>query len=234
MGALILDRAAFNTLHPFLQTTLVRYMIARLAPTLRDVSYDATMRAIVWITASDGADSLALPGNLSLERYGEDACLRLSGYAIKQFDYPQIAMGTEQRLDLPGEVVLENGWRISSQFAPNSLDHRKDWFQSLDATLAVFQVDRIKREFHVRGRAPGDRIKLPGLEGTTKISDLMINRKIPKQVRDRWPLVVLNGEIIWVPGIHRSDCWMLQDDESEVLLMQLLPPDKVDHNETAL
>ncbi len=231
---LIIKRAAFTDLHPYLQSMLVRHMIARLAPTLRDISYEATMGAVAWMNALEGPDSLALPGQLSLERYGADACLRRAGHTIEQSDYPQLLPGSEISLEVPGELMLENGWRIAAQIVPDNIDQRKEWFRSADASLAVFQAGKIKGEIRVRGRVPGDRLKLPGMEGTTKIADLMINRKIPTHVRNHWPLVVVNDEIIWVPGLHRSEHWMLEGDAGEVLLMQLVPPHEVDHDETAL
>lgn len=54
----------------------------------------------------------------------------------------------------------------------------------------------------VRNLRPGDRV-VSGA-GTKKLSDLLVDRKIPRGRRRRLPLVVLAGEIVWIPGVwHR-------------------------------
>jgi tRNA(Ile)-lysidine synthase len=40
---------------------------------------------------------------------------------------------------------------------------------------------------------------------TVKIKDLMINRKIPARLRQRWPLVVYQDQVIWVVGHHLDE-----------------------------
>ena len=52
-----------------------------------------------------------------------------------------------------------------------------------------------------RVRKPGDQIRPMGMNGhSIKITDLMINLKLPKQARANWPLVCSGNEIVWVPG----------------------------------
>lgn len=52
-----------------------------------------------------------------------------------------------------------------------------------------------------RGRQEGDRYQPLGLDGTAKLSDLLINRKIPKEHRESLPVVLAGEQIIWVPGL---------------------------------
>lgn len=75
---------------------------------------------------------------------------------------------------------------------------------------------------------------LPSVQGTTKISDLMINRKIPAQTRDRWPLVTTGDSILWVPGIHRSAEMMVDEQTSEVVVLELHQPEEENHVEATL
>ncbi len=52
-----------------------------------------------------------------------------------------------------------------------------------------------------RGRADGDRYQPLGSPGSAKLSDLLINRKIPAEQREALPVVLSAGSIVWVPGI---------------------------------
>jgi tRNA(Ile)-lysidine synthase len=54
----------------------------------------------------------------------------------------------------------------------------------------------------VRTRKPGDRFQPPGLGGRfRKLQDYLVDRKVPRSVRDRLPLVVdRDDRIVWIVG----------------------------------
>jgi tRNA(Ile)-lysidine synthase len=56
-----------------------------------------------------------------------------------------------------------------------------------------------------RGRVAGDRYQPLGAPGAAKVSDLLINRKVPAGLRDALPVVLAEGEILWVPGLPPAD-----------------------------
>ncbi|MEI6794322.1 MAG: tRNA lysidine(34) synthetase TilS [Verrucomicrobiota bacterium] len=55
-----------------------------------------------------------------------------------------------------------------------------------------------------RGRVEGDRYQPLGSPGSAKLSDLLINRKIPAEQREALPVVLSAGSILWVPGVPPS------------------------------
>ena len=75
-----------------------------------------------------------------------------------------------------------------------------------------------------RIRVPGDRIQPLGLEGTTKVSDIMINNRIPDLARARWPIVVSGDEVVWVAGIRMSHAFRLTEETTRVTVIRLSPP----------
>lgn len=57
----------------------------------------------------------------------------------------------------------------------------------------------------VRTRKIGDKIMVKGLNGSKKVKDIFIDKKVKLSLRDSWPIVVdSRGEIIWIPGIKKS------------------------------
>ena len=52
-----------------------------------------------------------------------------------------------------------------------------------------------------RGRVEGDRYQPLGAPGTAKLSDLFINRKIPVELRESVPVVLVDNTVHWVPGL---------------------------------
>jgi tRNA(Ile)-lysidine synthase len=78
---------------------------------------------------------------------------------------------------------------------------------------ATFQLPRNARPlFIIRNRRKGDRLRPLGLGGEKKLKDLLIDRKIPVEQRDRIPLLLWNGEIIWVAGVAISESFKITGD----------------------
>lgn len=56
--------------------------------------------------------------------------------------------------------------------------------------------------YYVRNRLKGDRIYPVGLSGSKKLSDIFVDKKVPRDERDSWPIVVSQrGDVVWVPGL---------------------------------
>lgn len=57
----------------------------------------------------------------------------------------------------------------------------------------------------IRTRKIGDRMMIKGLDGSKKVKDIFIDKKIRMEKRDSWPIVVdSKGKIVWIPGIKKS------------------------------
>ncbi|MFH0959434.1 MAG: tRNA lysidine(34) synthetase TilS, partial [Pseudomonadota bacterium] len=68
-----------------------------------------------------------------------------------------------------------------------------------DSQRACYNLDSIKFPFLIRPFEPGDRIIPWGRKRPVKIKKLFIDSKTPRAVRSRLPLVINDGEIIWIP-----------------------------------
>jgi tRNA(Ile)-lysidine synthase len=53
----------------------------------------------------------------------------------------------------------------------------------------------------VRNRRPGDRIHPLGARGSRRLKEVLIDRRVPRHLRDRLPLLVVDGRIAWVAGV---------------------------------
>ncbi len=75
-----------------------------------------------------------------------------------------------------------------------------------------------------RGRMEGDRYQPLGSSGTAKVSDLLINRKVPSELRENLPVVLLNQEIIWVPSNPPAELYRLNGPIKGALRLTWLNP----------
>lgn len=77
----------------------------------------------------------------------------------------------------------------------------------------------IKLPLIVRNRKNGDKIKVKGMNGTKKIKDIFIDRKINKEDRDILPIVTdSDNNILWVPGIIKSVFDKSKNDSYDIIL----------------
>jgi tRNA(Ile)-lysidine synthase len=102
-------------------------------------------------------------------------------------------------VSIPGEVELEAlGLRFRIRRAAPG-----PWLERGDPRRAalVLPEEPTEREARIRSRRPGDRLRPLGGPGTRKLKDLLIDRAVPREARDRLPLLEIDGRIAWVPGV---------------------------------
>jgi tRNA(Ile)-lysidine synthase len=75
-----------------------------------------------------------------------------------------------------------------------------------------------------RGRAEGDRYRPLGSPGSAKLSDLLINRKIPSERREALPVVLSGSKILWVPGLPPAESARLAGPTKGALRLTWLGP----------
>jgi tRNA(Ile)-lysidine synthase len=82
--------------------------------------------------------------------------------------------------------------------------------------------------FTVRNRRNGDRFHPLGLPQPKKLKDFLIDRKIAAELRDRLPLLVWNGEIVWIAGVEVSERFKVTDAAG--VLFEVWLDDSRDHS----
>jgi tRNA(Ile)-lysidine synthase len=68
----------------------------------------------------------------------------------------------------------------------------------------AFDADRLHFGLSLRPWRQGDKLQPFGLKGHVKVGDLFTNCKMPRPLRQGWPLVMCGCEVAWVVGLRRS------------------------------
>jgi tRNA(Ile)-lysidine synthase len=87
---------------------------------------------------------------------------------------------------------------------------------------AVFDYDKILEQgkhLLLRSRKEGDRIEPMGMQGTKKVKDIFIDKKIPAERRWEIPLLCVDNNVIWIVGYHKSRRFKLNEDTQNVLIV---------------
>ena len=96
-----------------------------------------------------------------------------------------------------------------------------------DGRTEVYLPSRVLAAAVVRTRRAGDRVRLPC--GKKKLKDFFIDEHVPRTARDRVPLVVCEGEVVWAVGVRRFSSALVKEDESMVRLRAIFEEGAYDH-----
>jgi tRNA(Ile)-lysidine synthase len=90
-----------------------------------------------------------------------------------------------------------------------------------DRMTAVFDLREItRRTLIARNFLPGDRIRPSGMSGTRKVKNVFIDCKVPRAERAKFPVVALGNQIVWLPGLARSNVAVVTDWTEAVVRLE--------------
>jgi tRNA(Ile)-lysidine synthase len=97
-----------------------------------------------------------------------------------------------------GEEILPNGYTIKIQKGKYSHHFERN-------DMICLHANDIQLPIIVRTKRNGDRMKVKGLNGTKKVKDIFIDKKVPIDERATWPIVTdQEGTILWIPHLKKS------------------------------
>jgi tRNA(Ile)-lysidine synthase len=193
------DLAAWRALPIGLQRATVREAIYRLRRSLRNVNWEH-VEAAVWL-ARGGATGQRATLAAGLELQIGYRTLRIAEEGAPwAADVPQIT--APLILNVPGITELPGGrlvvvHRLRREELPN------DFAANADPWTAYLDAETVGPELTLHPRQPGDRFQPQGLGGhNTRLTEFMINVKVPKDARAGWPLLIGKSGIAWVCGLR--------------------------------
>ncbi|NLK44385.1 MAG: tRNA lysidine(34) synthetase TilS [Tissierellia bacterium] len=116
-------------------------------------------------------------------------------------------------IDVPGSIILENGYCLETKIFTKD----NDFVMEKTKNVKYFDYDKVEGNIRIRNRRDGDRFIPFGMKGSKKLKDYFIDEKVPRDLRDRIPLVVDNENIMWVVGYRISELYKITQDTKRIL-----------------
>ncbi len=92
---------------------------------------------------------------------------------------------------------------------------------SKDLSIAKIDANKVAFPIEVRSWRHGDSFMPFGLKGTKKISDFLINQKIPADEKDNIPLFVSsNNDILWVVPYRIDERYKINEKTKKVIIFE--------------
>ena len=204
-----LSRAAFSLLAPAIQSHLLRRAVLVAKGNLEAVGQNH-IDGMAHLMSGAAGRSLDLPGGIRFTVGYTDATL--AHPEPGPHDPPPL--GGEHELSTPGETMLP-GWRVLSSLTARLTEGGTG--ANSACHLAYLDWDALGGHVWVRPRTPGDRFQPLGMAQAKKLQDFMVDSKIPRELRDRIPLVVSPRGIAWVVGWRIAEWAKPREGEARLL-----------------
>ena len=183
--ALVIPRDIFTQLHPAMPRRLIAWAAAELIDDPRkEAGYVPIVTAVqVAVHGVTGARA-ELPGGIQLRVAYDKLIIGPADYA-PQLLTPLLPENARIDVVIPGMTPIGDGWRLFASETPPA-----------DRQAAARLHIPIGARVALRTRRPGDRFAPLGMAGhRQKIKAWMIDRKVPLEIRDRVPLLEVDGQI---------------------------------------
>jgi len=205
-----LSRERFRALHPALQRRYVREAASRLDPLL-ELSQERLLAAVdAGLTGSVGTQ-IQLGRGLRLRVDYSDLVVEHEDQQVPVADYLQLIQ--ERDVLVPGLTPIDARIALRTSLNP---------FDGMRTTLNIPVGARLT----VRYRRPGDTFRPSGLGGHhQKLKKWLIDHKVPRNVRDRLPLICVNDTIAVI--IHPEGCVVSYDFHPSELRLEADQPTRV-------
>jgi tRNA(Ile)-lysidine synthase len=120
-------------------------------------------------------------------------------------------------LSVPGAVMF-GSWRLEAVSMPVAEARvlPRD-LPTPDKAVAMCDRDALGGGLVVRGRRPGDRLRPLGLHGSKKVQDILVDRKIPREERDRLPVLTNASGVVWLVGLALDETVALTEQTTQVI-----------------
>lgn len=205
-----IDKRHFFEMHPALQRRLLREVFRRVSENYTGLSHAVTLDLISWANSARTGAKRDVGASIQMVIDYHDIWIKRQGSLLKPSGYRVIPHDTDVKIT-PSAPYQRDGLNISIRDASAEID------SGIRLSLAS------DRDVRLRTRRPGDRFKPKGMGGRSrKLKAWMIDRKIPRYLRDGIPLLTANGEII---AICVGETWRLaetipSEDSTTALILE--------------
>jgi tRNA(Ile)-lysidine synthase len=221
--ALVFDLARWREQPLAIRRSVIRRAAFRLAHTLRDVDFDHVEQAVAVAQQGQTGAEAVLPRGLRL-RVGYTTLTIAEGDALHlPPERPWLDRDDEIQVAVPGVTPLHQGWSLHvRKFARWDM---KTISQNPNPLAAWMDADSLGNRPLLRVRRTGDRFRPHGMGGAqVRLSDFLINIKMPRSWRDHLPLLEAKGRIVWVIGQRLADSAIVRETTGSAVYMRLLGP----------
>jgi tRNA(Ile)-lysidine synthase len=221
--ALVFDLNHWREQPLAIQRAIIRRAAYRLRKNLRDVDFNHVEAAVDIAQRGETGAQATLPHQLRLTVGYETLTIAEAGALHLPEERPWLKAGEMLPVVLPGETTLPGGWSLHAQEASHW--NLEAIVENPNPLVAWIDKAALTDKPILRTRQEGDRFRPQGMQGSeVRLSDFLINTKVPRQRRDHLPLLVAGDEILWITGMRLSEVALVRPETEAVVYLRFHSP----------
>jgi tRNA(Ile)-lysidine synthase len=211
-GQCKLDCGRMKQLHPAIVRRVLRSAIDRVKGNLSGVGLVHLEPLIELVFSSKSGKSVKIPGGIEAVRHGVSLIIGSKRYAS-----PKGPLDETLSVYEPGNYIFG---KFGFEF--RFCDERASCTPDFGADCVRMDSDKLKWPLELRFRRAGDRFHPFGMTGSKKLQDFFTDCRIPREERQRVPLLCDSEKICWVAGMRMDDRVKVDARTRQVLMVRLL------------
>ena len=221
-STIVLDLCLFREYHLGLRRRILRLVVEEVFGEVRDLYFNHFESMLNLINGEAPNSALDLPNGGVFRRAYDRVLIQKMADSHIPFEYEVAVPGHTALPLLDAELIATVVEQPMNCAVADKFPDGK--FQ------AVFDLDRLELPLTLRQRRDGDRFHPFGMQGTKKLKDLLIDAKLPRQERERVPVLMDGDEIIWVVGYRTSESFKIRSETKRWLYLSYSPASKINEN----
>ena len=223
-GRIVIHRDIFLSLHPAIQKRLLLKLAKELSPTGKDI-LSVHVEDMLERIRQEGNKSVNLPFGIVVRRQYDKVILE-KGVVPKMPEFIRPDAGQEYRtaaINMDKDAVYELG-----EWGKLEISHLfEEKYQEVPTNQYTkwFDYDKIKECIEIRTRRQGDYFTISdGAGGSShkSLKDYMITAKIPKELRDRIPVLAVGSHVLWLVGYRISEDFKVSENTGRIVQAKLI------------
>jgi len=203
-----LNEKRFSSLPIALKRRIIRRAIFRVKGDLRGVQF-THIDSFLKLEKDRGCKKISLPGSFILQREYGKLSVRRKKCEEESF--------IPQKLVIPGETDLpELGLKLKTEIIKE-----KPFFFPEGRKEVYLDYDKVEEPLILRKRLKGDRFWPLGMQGSKKVKDFFVDLKVPREERDKIPLLTSKERIVWIVGYRLDDYFKITENTQRILKIKV-------------
>ena len=210
-NSITIDGDRFNQEDIAIKRRLLRKAILELTSSLQGIEDVHIGNIIELFQKRETGKMINLPSSLV-------AKVVYSDFVIEKNDFKETSdKDLLQTLEIGNNIIEGLGIEINLEIIDGDLSEYKKQTKN----IRYFNYSKIIGNLSVRSRQDGDRFNPFGMRGSKKLKNYFIDEKIPRELRDKTPLLIDEKNILWVIGYRTSEIYKVDRNTKELLKVSI-------------
>lgn len=208
---IIINREKFLKQHDSIKSRILRIAIEKLLGHIKGIEEKHIYDAIKLVLHNNTGKRIHLPKNIQIGiGYGY--------FTVEKIDFKNEKTNYEYIIDIEKLTKIDE---LKCEITTEILNVNEVDINKTNRFIKYFDYDKIYGNLYIRNRRPGDKFFPLGMKGKKKLKDFFIDLKVPRDIRDKVPLLVDDCNIIWVVGYRISELCKVKPETKRVLKIQI-------------